>query len=47
MLAATLGASLLGNMVAGRRIKSKIPEHEETRPELGVIPAAEGITRSG
>ena len=36
-LAATLGASLLGSVMAGREINSKIPECESTIPGIGVI----------
>ena len=45
MLAATLGASLFGNMVAGRGMKSKMPEREATIPGPGVIRAGEGSIR--
>ena len=45
MLAATLGASLLGNMLAGREIKSKIPEREATIPGVGHIRAGEAMIR--
>ena len=45
MLAATLGASLFGNTVAGRGMKSKIPEREATIPGPGVIRAGEGSIR--
>ena len=45
MLAATLGASLFGNMVAGRGMKSKIPEREATIPGPGVTRAGEGFIR--
>ena len=47
MLTATLGASLLGNMLTGRGMKSKIPKREATIPGLGVIRAGEGMTSAG
>ena len=47
MLAATLGASLLGNMLTGRGMKSKIPKREATIPGLGVIKAGGGTTNAG
>ena len=37
MLGATLRASLLGNMLTGREMKPKIPEHKVTIVELGTI----------
>ena len=46
LLAATLGASLVGNMLEGRGMKSKIPERETKIPGLGVILAGEGTTRA-
>ena len=42
MLAATLGASLVGNMREGRGMKSKVPERETKISGLGVILAGEG-----
>ena len=47
MLAATLGASLLGNMLTGRGMKSKIPECKAALPGLEVVPASEGTIRAG
>ena len=47
MLAATLGANLLGNMLAGRRMKPKIRERRATTPGLGIIQASEDTIRAG
>ena len=41
MIAANLGASLLRNLVARKRIKSKIPEREATIPGLRVTRTGE------
>ena len=46
MLAATLGASLVANMLEGRGMKSKVPEGETKIPGLRVILAGEGTTRA-
>ena len=46
MLAATLGASLVENMLEGRGMKSKVPERETKISGLGVILAGEGTTRA-
>ena len=47
MLATTLGASLLGNMLAGRGTKSEIPKREATITGLGVICAGEETNEAG
>ena len=47
MLVTTLGANLLGNMLADTRVKSKIPKREATIPGLGVIWAGEETFRAG
>ena len=47
ILGATLGVSLLGNMLASRGMKYKISEHEDTIHRLGVIQACEGTIRAG
>ena len=45
MLTATLGASLVGNILDGRGMKSKVPERETKIPGLGVILAGERTIR--
>ena len=45
MLAATSGASFLGNMLAGRGNKSKRQEDEVAIPGIGVIRAGEETTK--
>ena len=47
MLEATLGASLLRNILPGRGMKSKMPEYESTISGLGVIREGEGTIRTG
>ena len=47
MLEATLGASLLRNILPGRGMKSKMPEHESAISGLGVIREGEGTIRTG
>ena len=46
MLGATSGASLVGNMLEDRGMKSEIPELETEIPGLGVNLAREGTTRA-
>ena len=46
MLAATLGANLVGSMLEGRGMKSEIPERETKMPGLGVILAGERTSRA-
>ena len=43
----TLAASLLGNMLLGRRLKSKTPEREATIPGQGIIRAGGDTIRAG
>ena len=47
MLAATLGASLVGGMLEGRGMKSEIAERETKITGLGVILADERTCRAG
>ena len=47
ILAATLGDNLWGNMLAGRGMKSKIPEREATKPELENVWVGVGTTKAG
>ena len=46
MLAATLGASLVGNMLEGGGMKSKIPESKTKILGVGVSLEGEGMTRA-
>ena len=46
MVATTLSDSLLGNMLAGRGMKSKISEREAIMPGLDVIWEGEGTIRA-
>ena len=46
MLAARLGANLVGSMLEGRGMKSEIPERETKIPALGVILAGESTSRA-
>ena len=46
MVAITLGDSLLGNMLAGRGMKSEISEREAIMPGLDVIWEGEGTIRA-
>ena len=46
MLATSLSASLLGIVLAGRGIKSKMPKREAAIPGIGVLRAGEGTTRT-
>ena len=46
MLAATIGANFLGNMLTGRGMKSKIQECRATIPGVGVIQAGEDRIRA-
>ena len=44
MMAASLSASLLRVVPAGRGIKSKMPKREPAIPGIGVLRAGEGTT---
>ena len=46
MLVATLSDRIIGNMLLGTGMKSKIPKHEATIPRLGVTWAGEKTTRA-
>ena len=43
----TLGASLLGNILTGKEVKSKIPRRGVTRAGKGTITAGEDTIRTG
>ena len=47
MLLGTLGANLLGNLLTGQEVKSKIPVRGVLRPGEGTIRAGEWTARAG
>ena len=47
MLLGTLGANLLGNLLTGKGVKSKIPVRGVLRPGEGTIRAGEWTARAG
>ena len=47
MLLGTLGATLLGNLSTGKRVKAKIPGKEVMKAGEGTIRAGKGTIRTG